>query len=233
VLGASLGEFAALVTAGSLSAEDGLRIVMGHAVAVEQYCVRGGMLAVMDAHELFEQEPALFAETWLAAIHFNRHFVVSGATSAIARAAGKLRGAGIACQRLPVDYAFHSPLVQPAEDVFLRLMKSATWSHPRCPVVSCAEGGTMRGPTPALLPGVTAKPIQFSRAIESIEADGPCAYVDLGPSGTLATFLKYLLPKSSGSSALRTLSAHGRELENLERVVRNANRAPFNPRLIA
>jgi len=244
VLGASLGEFAALVTAGALGAEDALRVVIGHALAVERNCPRGGMLAVMASPDLFEREAALFADTWLAATHFDRHFVVSGSTDAIAAATTRLKTAGIACARLAVNYAFHSPLVNAAEGTFLSLMTSAHWQEPQCPVVSCAEGGVMRGAMPTLGAGVTAKPIQFSRAVAAIEADGPCMYIDLGPSGTLATFLRYLLPKSSGSTALRTLSSLGREVKNLERVVRNlgepasnrirnAHRTPFNQRWMA
>jgi acyl transferase domain-containing protein len=226
VLGASLGEFAALVTADSLDAEDALRIVIGHAEAVERYCTQGGMLAVMAAPELFETEADLFAETWLAATHFARHFVVSGATDAISRTMTRLRGAGVRCQRLPVEYAFHSPLVSAAEDSFISLMESTEWRSPLCKVVSCAEGGPMHDAMPLMDRGITAKPILFSHAVASIEVDGPCTYVDLGPSGTLATFLKYLLPKASGSSALRTLTAQGRrDLQNVERVVRDLGTA--------
>ncbi|WP_394846102.1 acyltransferase domain-containing protein [Pendulispora brunnea] len=245
VLGASLGEFAALVTAGALSAEDALRIVIGHSLAVERNCPKGGMLAILASPDLFEREPALFAETWLAATHFERHFVVSGSTEAIAATMGRLRKCGIVCSQLSVNYAFHSPLVKAAEGTFLSLMTSAHWQEARCPVVSCAEGGVMRGTTPAVGSGITAKPIQFSRAVASIEADGPCTYIDLGPSGTLATFLRCLLPKSSDSIAMRTLSSEGREVRNLEQIIhhfggmaiksgiRNANGAPSHQRWTA
>ena len=72
---------------------------------------------------------------------------------------------------------------------------------------------------PSVAAGITLKPIQFEAAILGLEREGPWTYVDLGPSGTLATFLKYLLPKTTHSRTHHVLSRHGREVENLKRVM--------------
>jgi acyl transferase domain-containing protein len=219
VLGASLGEFAALVTAGVLAPEDGLRLVLRHAQAVEQGCEPGGMVAVLDSPEAYRSGERPFAGTWLAAVHFRRHFVVSGAQASVERVEQHLRERGVVHQRLPVDYAFHSPLVSAAEASLVSAAASVVWRPPRCPVVSCAEGGPLPQPGLTRMTGTTARPIQFERAALGLEAEGPWTYVDLGPSGTLATFLKYLLPRSSRSRALRTLVPTGGVLENLGRVL--------------
>lgn len=222
VLGASLGEFAALVTAGVLTAADALRIVFGHALAVERHCEPGGMLAVLDDPELFQRKPTLFAGTWLAATHFHRHFVVSGSCEALDRVEQRLRDRAIVHQRLPVEYAFHSPLVSAADEALAALATSVVWRSPRCGIVSCAEGGPVLAPSPSGLGGVTAKMIAFERAVQRLEQDGPWMYIDLGPSGTIATFLRYLLPSSGASRGFQLLSRQGDGVNQLRRVVEAA-----------
>jgi acyl transferase domain-containing protein len=228
VLGASLGEFAALVTAGVLSAEDALRIVIGHAEAVERHCPPGGMLAVLDAPELFQHERDLFEGTWLAAIHFRRHFVVSGSPESLQVVEKRLKDRSVVHQRLPVEYAFHSPLVNAADETLASLASSVVWRRPRCGIMSCAEGGALLEPSPRRAYGVTAKMIQFERTVQRLEAEGPWTYVDLGPAGTIATFLKYVLPRSSGSRIYRVLSQHGNETGNLDRALRAVGPVPTN-----
>ncbi len=219
VLGASLGEFAALVVAGVVDWRDALRLVVGHAAEVERVCPPGAMCAVLGDPALFDAEPQMFRGTWRAAVHYARNFVISGGMTAVGSAEAALRARGIAFQRLPVGYAFHSPLVAAAEPCLLRLSSSMVWRKPRCRVALCSRGGDAVSHGPEAGVGATVAPIEFMATIQQLEAERPHTYLDLGPSATLATCLKYLLDASSASRCFRLLSPAGGDVAALQRAV--------------
>lgn len=215
-LGASLGTFAAASTAGFIEPEQALRTIIAQAEAVEANCERGGMTAIVDDPVLFE-DPFLRDRTTLSAVNFNRHFVVFAGPAILDDVEAELRNRSVVHQRLAVQYAFHSPWIDPAREEVDALLRALHVTSGRMPMACCASATVHRNAFPSdHLWDVVRKPIRFSDTITRIEDEGPWRYIDVGPSGTLATFAKYAVHPDSPSTTNAILTPFGRDVKNYE-----------------
>ncbi len=213
-LGASLGSFAAAAVAGYIEPEDAMAAVLEQARAFLASCRRGGMLAVVAEPSLY-QEPFMSARSDMVGINFESHFAVSGEPCDLAEIEGTLTQRGLTHQRLAVAFAFHSPAIDPAEETFNKFMRSITLRKGKLPMVCCEQGATLTDLPDDFFWRAVRRPMQFHDTIGHLERQGPHRYIDAGPSGTLATFVKYGLPKTSRSSAHPVLTPYGRDSKNL------------------
>jgi len=206
VLGYSMGEFAAATAAGMIHFEDALTAVIKQAQLLEQYCETAGMLAILGAPQLYYELDSMQHHTELAAINFPEHFVVSGKKEHLDTLQAQLKTRQIASQLLPVSYGFHSTLIDNAEIPFLHFMESIPLHDAQLPLISCADNETHFNLPKHHFWDCIHNPVQFQQVIQRIEKHHPAIYLDLGPSGTLATFVKYNLSPASRSSTLAMLS---------------------------
>jgi bacillaene synthase trans-acting acyltransferase len=213
VLGASLGTFAAAALAGFVEPEDALSIVVQQARLLEEHCEPGGMIAVL-------ADPQLCDEQWLrdecevAAINFASHFVISAPQQHCARIEHALDARRIVWQRLAVSIAFHSRWVDSARSHFEQLAHSIRIESGALPLVCCERAEVVGDLKPDRFWRVTRAPIRFPQAIATLERNGEYRYVDVGPAGTLATFLKYGLDRASKSTVHAVLTPYGSDLKN-------------------
>lgn len=215
-LGASLGTFAAASIAGFIDTEQALRTVIAQADAVEANCEHGGMTAVVDDPALFDA-PWIGERTTLAGVNFDRHFVVSSTHVELDAVESELRARGVVHQRLAVQYAFHSQWIEPARDDVQALLGALPVSDGRMPMVCCATAAIhTRAFRTDHLWNVVRQPIRFADTIARLEREGGWRYIDVGPSGTLATFAKYAMPAESRSTTAAILTPFGRDLKNYE-----------------
>ncbi len=217
VLGTSMGSFAALTIAGGLSAEQAMAAVIRQVEVIEQNCVRGHMLAVLDDPVSYHQNAGLYDNSSLAGVNFYQSFVVATDEAGLEQVEKSLKK-GTIRQRLAVDYAFHSPWLDPAKDVYLEFLKTQSLQPLKLPFICCVEGSTLNEVPTTYLWQVVREPIEFQETIELLEIEQSRNYIDLGPSGTLATFLKYLLDKASASSIHPVMTPYGSELQQLEKL---------------
>jgi acyl transferase domain-containing protein len=214
VLGASLGSFAAAAVAGFIDVEDALTAVIRQAIAFEERCELGGMIAVL-------ADPALFAEDFLsgrselAAVNFSTHFVVSARWNELARIEAALKERDIGYQRLPVSFPFHSQWIEKAKAMFESFMRSIRLKRGRLPLACCDQSTILFDLSDDYFWNVVRRPIRFRETIERLEREGARRYIDLGPSGTLATFLKYVAPATTRSTAHAILTPYGLDRKNL------------------
>ena len=214
VLGASLGSFAAAAVAGCVSAADALAAAIHQATALEAACAPGAMLAILADPVLFE-EVFLCESSELASVNFAKHFVVSSTLEKIVGIETTLRQRNLPCQRLPVTFAFHSRLIDAAEAPFLTFAGSIASQNARLPLACCDQSTMLMRLPPDFFWRVVRKPIRFRETIAMLERRGVNRYIDVGPAGTLATFLKYGLPKESASTAHAILTPYGQDHKNL------------------
>lgn len=214
VLGCSLGSFAAAVASGCISGEQAVTLAVQQAEAVQAHCEAGAMLAIMAQRTTHEGPLAALGAT-LAADNFDTHFIISVRIPDLAQVRRYLQAHNLASQILPVRCAFHAPWLDSARAAFLNQMQP--WSERvMCrPLWSCASAAPLKSIPPHYFWDVVQKPIQFAQTIKKLEQQGPCRYLDLGPSGTLATFLKYLLPTGSRSQAMAAMTRSGRDIQCL------------------
>jgi bacillaene synthase trans-acting acyltransferase len=213
-LGASLGSFAAVTVAGCLDMEEALTAVINQAQAFESCCKPGGMLAVLADPALFEEE-FLRQSSELAAVNFATHFVISSTPERLATIEAVLSRRNITHQRLPVSFAFHSRWIDEARQTVQTSVSSLRISRAGVPFVCCDEPETRTELPPDFFWSVVRQPIRFREAIAHLESRGTYRYIDVGPSATLATLLKYALPARSSSTVHPILTPWGQDRKNL------------------
>lgn len=221
-LGTSLGTYAAAAIAGCLSLEDALKVVVRQVKIFEEHSAQGAMIAILADQSLFSEE-ILRENGHIASYNFPTHFVVSLAQDKVDVVEQFLKQKQITFQRLPVRYPFHSPWIADARSPMLELLQSIDLKPASIPVVCCAQNGIFNHLPSDFFWRIAHEPIHFQQTIANLERDGTYQYIDVGPAGTLATFLKYGLPKTSTSKAFTIMTPFGRELDNFAAVASLAN----------
>lgn len=217
VLGVSMGSFAAAAVAGFLDAEDALTAVIRQAMAIEECGERGGMTAVLT-------DPALFAEAFvsgrseLAAVNFSSHFVISARESELAEIEDALKARRVDYQRLPVSFPFHSRWIDRARAQFESFMQGIEKRTGRLPLACSDETTILSGLPQGYFWNVVRHPIRFLETIGRLEEAEAHRYIDVGPAGTLATFLKYGRPAMDKSRLHTILTPFGADQRNFAAV---------------
>jgi bacillaene synthase trans-acting acyltransferase len=222
LLGYSLGELVAWCVAGVLRVEEALPLVCDMADRIETRTPPGAMLAILGSPELARTRPDLFAAVTVACLNYEQNFVISGTPEAVRGVQGALRDLDVPCQLLPITRGFHSPLLNPIEAEFKAALAGVALRPPETPVISCLLAGEVQTTdlTAAHCWDVVRSPVRFADTIRSLEAQGgPYHYVDVGPSGTLASFVRTLLGPAALSRASAVLTAFGHDLSNLEKLL--------------
>jgi bacillaene synthase trans-acting acyltransferase len=214
VLGASMGSFAAAAVAGVLEAEEALSAVVRQAMSLEEHGVPGGMTAILTDPALFEED-FLSRHSELAAVNFGSHFVVSAKRTELAQIEATLKQRQIVYQRLPVSFPFHSQWIDQAKTSFGAFMKSIHCKKGRVPLI-CSDRTTTVSDLPAdYFWNVVRNPIRFREAAIRLDRERARRFIDVGPAGTLATFLKYSLPQTTSSTVRAILTPFGLDQKNL------------------
>lgn len=195
VAGHSLGEFSALVAAGALSFEDGLKLVAARANAMQKACEAnpGTMAAIIglsdDKVEEVCSEVSADGQIVVAA-NYNcpGQLVISGNVEAVNAACEKLKEAG-AKRALPlkVGGAFHSPLMQPAKDELQAAIEQTEFAAPSCPVYQNvdAKAHTDAAEIKANLTAQLTSPVRWTASVQAMIADGADDFTECGPGKAL------------------------------------------------
>jgi acyl transferase domain-containing protein len=220
VLGYSLGELVAWTLAGAVRFEEALACVAEMAAKIEELTPPAAMLAILGPPEIFESRPDLFRGTWVACINYAENFVIAGSREDVARVQQALQPADFPCQLLPVTRGFHSPLVNPIEFDLKHAVARLSPRAPRLPVVSCLRACELapQDLTPEYCWELLRLPVRFPDTVRFMEEQEPSIYVDVGPSGTLASFVRNLIGREGASGAFPILTQFRRDLKNLERL---------------
>ena len=172
VAGHSLGEFSALVAAGALSFEEGLKLVSKRAMAMQKAC-----------------------DAAVAPANYNcpGQVVISGTMEGIDAACEKMLAAGAKrAMKLKVGGAFHSPLMQPAQEELAEAIAAAEFHTPRCPIYQNVDGRPHTDPAEIkenLIKQLTA-PVRWTYDVQAMIADGADEFIELGPGSVLQGLVK-------------------------------------------
>ncbi|MGQ4416619.1 ACP S-malonyltransferase [Streptomyces sp. SAS_269] len=209
LLGSSLGEYAAAAVSGSIAPGTCLRLLVRQAEGLGAG-PRGGMLAVLAGPGVLDRVPALRA-CEIAARNYPGHFVVAGTDDDLDRAEAALRRADVLHQRVPVEYAYHSRLMDEVLGECRASLDEVEFAPPKLPWVSCVDGELVERPSAEHFWQVARRPIEFQRSMDRMRARGDFLYLDLGPSGTLHNFVRGNLPAGTRSKSLALLSPFGHD----------------------
>jgi len=192
VAGHSLGEFSALVAAGALSFEDGLRLVAARAGAMQKACemkpsTMAAVLALPDAtvEDICEKTPGTVV---CANYNCPGQIVISGEIEAIDAACEQLLAAGAKrALKLKVGGAFHSPCMEPARAELAAAIEATVVSEPVCPVYQNVDAKPHTDPSEikANLVAQLTAPVRWTQSVQNMIADGATEFVELGPGKVL------------------------------------------------
>lgn len=210
VAGHSLGELSALVAAGAISFEDGVRLVSARALAMQKACeaAPGTMAAVIGLPDEKIEEICAEVSTEsnvVVAANYNcpGQLVISGNVDAINAACEKLKAAG-AKRALPlkVGGAFHSPLMQPAKEELEEAIKATTFSEPKCPVYQNVDAQPHTNPEEikANLIAQLTSSVRWTASVQNMIAAGADDFTECGPGKALQGMIGRID---------KTVSAHG------------------------
>ncbi len=211
-LGSSLGEIAAATLSGYLDKETALKLIFTQAQCLEDCCdTPGGMLGIINDSELFFEEPLLYENSHLVSINTPLHFVISSDKPSIEKIKRFLTKQEIPHQQLPVSQSFHSPQMDKAVAEFKKRLEEISLNAPgkRGDLMSGMYGKQIETLTPDYLADIIRKPIKIPDAIRELEKVGNYNYIDISPSGTLATLVKYNINKQSQSKIYPILLPYG------------------------
>ena len=202
VAGHSLGEFSALVAAGALSFEDGLRLVYARAMAMQACCekVPGTMAAIINLPDETIEKVCSEIEGVVVPVNYNSpgQVVISGEVEAVKDACARLKEAG-AKRALPlaVGGAYHSPLMEPARVELAAAIEKAEFKTPCCPIYQNVDAKPYTDPVEIkknLLAQLTS-PVRWTQTVINMINDGAEEFVECGP-GTVLTGLIGRIQKS-------------------------------------
>lgn len=196
VAGHSLGEFSALVANGTLSFEDGLKLVFARAMAMQEACEMeaGTMAAILGMEDNAVEKICNDIDEVIVAANFNcpGQLVISGSLQGIKAATEKLTEAG--AKRaivLEVGGAFHSPLMEPARKKLADAINQTNFNVPTCPVYQNVTGLPETDPVNIknnLISQLTGA-VRWTQTIENMIAHGIKTFVEVGGSGKVLSGL--------------------------------------------
>jgi [acyl-carrier-protein] S-malonyltransferase len=216
VVGHSVGEYAALVAAGSLAEEDAIRLVRERGLATAEAAAEapGAMAAVIGLpDEQVEQLCAGIDGVWPANYNCPGQLVVSGTEPGVAALIEAATAAGARrAVRLNVAGGFHSPLIKPAEGRLRPALEATSFAEPQVPFLSTVTCHleSAREMVPVLVRQLTA-PVRFTQAVEELVRRGVTRFVELG-SGTVLSGLVRRIDRSVQAVSVPTPEA----IETLE-----------------
>lgn len=210
VAGHSLGEFSALVAAGAMDFESGLKLVQQRALAMQAACEiqESTMAAILGlADEKVEEICESITDEVVVAANYNcpGQLVISGSVKGIELAVEKFKEAG--AKRaiiLPVGGAFHSPLMEPAREKLQAAIEETTFSVPSCPVYQNVDAKPTTDPETIksnLIAQLTA-PVRWTQTVQNMIADGATSFVEVGGNGKVIRGLIRKVDRKMPSEAI-------------------------------
>ncbi|MBQ5669288.1 MAG: ACP S-malonyltransferase [Tidjanibacter sp.] len=201
VAGHSLGEFSALVAAGALDFESGLRLVYARALAMQKACeeVPSTMAAVLGLSDEVVESVCEGIEGVVAA-NYNcpGQIVISGTREAVGEACVKLKEVG-AKRALPlaVGGGFHSPCMASAKEELQRAIEQTVFATPRCPIYQNVDSKPHTSPEQikANLTAQLTSPVRWTQSVQNMVADGAVEFVELGPGKVLTGLVGKIVGK--------------------------------------
>jgi [acyl-carrier-protein] S-malonyltransferase len=210
--GHSLGEFSALVAAGAMSFEDGLKLVSQRAQAMQKACEiePSTMAAIVGLEDEVVEEACNSVDDVVVAANYNcpGQLVISGSIEGVNKACEILKEKGAKrALILPVGGAFHSPLMEPAREELAAAIEATDIKEPVCPVYQNVDALPHTDPAEIkknLVSQLTA-PVRWTQSVQNMIKDGATSFTELGPGKVLQGLVKKV-DRSMATEGFSTLA---------------------------
>ncbi|MGM8225008.1 ACP S-malonyltransferase [Cellvibrio sp. ARAG 10.3] len=217
-IGASLGEFSAASLAGAMSLDTLFDLVLHQGEEL------GAQKTPMGMTSVFLEKSRLLSvikqyECEIAGEHSASHFVIAGYKDALDKCHQIFRSSDIPFQPLTVNQAFHCSLLDNEKNRVLPFILAQHYTTLSTPLFSCARREKLSVISQDHFWNVIREPIFFRSIIQLVEQEGPCIYLDLGPSSTLTNFAKMNISSDSKSEFYTLMDPFGSDLLRLEKLL--------------
>ena len=209
VAGHSLGEFSALVANGVLSFDDGLKLVAARANAMQEACDANpsSMAAILGLADEKVEEICASIDGIVVPANYNcpGQLVISGETAAVELACEKMKEAGAKrALMLAVNGAFHSPLMQPAQEKLAAAIEKTKFRTPMIPVYQniVTKAVTDQEEIKQNLIKQLTGPVKWTQSVQNMIKDGANTFIEVGPGKTLQGLIKKISSEVTVSSAV-------------------------------
>jgi acyl transferase domain-containing protein/acyl carrier protein/NAD(P)-dependent dehydrogenase (short-subunit alcohol dehydrogenase family) len=213
VMGHSLGEYGALVAAGSLSLPEALKAVSARGSEMTKVSVAdNGLMAAAfgPAEEIGKIISKIDGYVVIANINSYKQVVIGGETKAVEKAVAEIRGAGYTAQLLTVSHAFHTKIVAPAGGPMGEILSKMDLRSPTIPIISNVTGEfypmgpDVKSDMVKMLSRQIAEPVQFVKGLNTLYDSGARVFVEVGPKRALHGFTEDVLGGKEDVLALST-----------------------------
>ena len=207
--GHSLGEFSALTACGALSFEDGLMLVSKRAQAMQAACdvTKGTMAAVLALADDVVEQVCQEMNGIVVSANYNcpGQLVISGAFAALEAACEVLKEKGAKrALLLPVGGAFHSPLMEPAQEELAKAILETNFNTPSCPIYQNVTAAPTQDASiikENLIAQLTG-PVKWTQTIKQMREDGGSLFTEYGPGKVLQGLVKKIDRQAEVQSAV-------------------------------
>ena len=208
--GHSLGEFSALVAAGAMAFEDGLRLVIARANAMQKCCENqpSTMAAILKLDDKTVEDVCAEITAGgdiVVPANYNTtgQLVISGTVEGVAKACEKLKELKGRALPLAVGGAFHSPLMEPARVELSQAIEATQFHTPVCPCYQnvCALPVSDPETIKQNLNTQLTAPVRWTATVQNMLADGATEFIEVGPGTALQGMVKRINPEANAHSA--------------------------------
>jgi [acyl-carrier-protein] S-malonyltransferase len=207
VAGHSVGEYAALVAAGALAWQDGLRLVRRRGELMAEGTAGTGMLAVSGPSAEQVAEFCAGASVWAACYNEPAQTIVAGRATGLRQVAERATAAGAKVDRLRVSAAFHSPLMAEAAGRLAAVLDRTPLADPELPLIANATADRVHtaAEVRACLRAQMTAPVRWTETVQRLAADGIEHYTEVGPGRVLAGLTRRIVPGATVDSTDRRI----------------------------
>lgn len=219
LLGYSLGETTSAIVAGAISLEEGLDFAVRHSRLLENESQPARLIAVIDDLGTYQSRKDIYDGCWLTAANFSRNFVVGGDLQSMQRVEAGLKNNGVVHQILPTTIGYHTPLIDELEIKFKKIMDRYRWAPTRINMISSQDGSTRVETSAEHLWNVIRQPVEFLQTIRNTMSTPGGHFIDVGPSGSLATYVKYNGEKGGPIHSYELMNRFGKNIYTFDRFI--------------
>lgn len=183
LLGHSLGEYTAACLAGVFSLQDAVMLIAERARLMDAHTPPGAMLTAFHDEAAVQTVVADYPDAGIAAVNGPGIILVSGSTQSIAEIAVRIDAAGGRSTAVPIDRAFHSPLVEAVLPQFRKVLEQVRFAAPAIPVISNVTGAVAGAELTTVDYWLrhSRDPVQFMQGMQTLHAGKYDAFIDLSP----------------------------------------------------
>lgn len=232
LLGVSLGEYVAASVANVIEPDEAFNMLITQANIIENNCSKNHMFAILNNIDDYHTNNFLKENTELAIVNHNKHYTIAVDSSKTEIVKSFLSSKNISSLKLPIEYGFHSSLIEPAKTKYKSFLDKMIYKTPEIPVISSMTCDFTKAFSGEHFWKVIREKLNLQKALETINHIKDPVYIDLSPSGSMKTVLSHIFENDHKYQCFTTISPFEDDLQNFQKLrsLNQSNKTIYNPK---